>query len=43
MRKQRFYCKHCQMTFGAKTTLVNDGCFISQDTSLQAGVKMAEV
>ncbi|GEN58035.1 hypothetical protein GCM10012290_25630 [Halolactibacillus alkaliphilus] len=42
LRKQRFYCKHCQTTFVAKTSLVNEGCFISKDTRLQARVKSAE-
>uniref|UniRef100_UPI000780E7E0 ISL3 family transposase n=1 Tax=Halolactibacillus sp. JCM 19043 TaxID=1460638 RepID=UPI000780E7E0 len=42
LRKQRFYCKQCQTTFVAKTSLVNEGCFISKDTCLQAGIKTAE-
>ena len=42
LRKQRFYCKQCQKTFVAKTSLVNEGCFISKDTCLQAGIKTAE-
>jgi transposase len=42
LRKQRFYCKQCQTTFVAKTSLVNEGCFISKDTCLKEGIKTAE-
>ncbi|WP_256212399.1 transposase family protein [Halolactibacillus miurensis] len=43
LRKQRFYCKHCQATFVAKISLVNEGCFISKDTCLQMGVKQLKL
>ncbi|MDD7182084.1 ISL3 family transposase [Peptostreptococcus porci] len=31
VKKQRFYCKSCQKTFMAKTSLTSKGCFISND------------
>lgn len=31
IKKQRFYCKHCESTFIAKTSLTEKGCFISKD------------
>ena len=31
IKKQRFYCKHCESTFIAETTLTEKGCFISKD------------
>ncbi|MBN2796767.1 MAG: ISL3 family transposase [Clostridia bacterium] len=32
--KQRYRCRHCNSTFTLKTSLVNDGCFISNNTKL---------
>lgn len=34
LRKQRFYCKHCNSTFTLKTNIVKDNCFISNNTKL---------
>ena len=31
VKKQRFYCKHCESTFVAETSLTEKGCFISKD------------
>ena len=31
VKKQRFFCKHCESTFMAKTPIVDKGCFISND------------
>lgn len=31
IKKQRFYCKHCESTFVAETNLTEKGCFISKD------------
>ena len=28
IKKQRFFCKHCESTFMAKTPIVDKGCFI---------------
>ncbi|MDK6294664.1 ISL3 family transposase, partial [Aerococcus urinae] len=29
LKKQRFFCKHCQRTFNAKTPIVTANCYIS--------------
>lgn len=34
LSKQRFYCKHCNNTFVAETSLVNKNCNISNNTNL---------
>ncbi len=34
LTKQRFYCKHCNNTFIAETSLVNRNCNISNNTNL---------
>ncbi len=40
--KQRFFCKHCQHTFTAKTPIVDKHCFISKQVKLNilADLKM---
>lgn len=32
LHKQRFLCKHCNKAFTLSTNIVNDGCFISNNT-----------
>lgn len=34
IKKQRFYCKHCNETFMAETPLTDKGCFISRDVKI---------
>lgn len=36
LKKQRFYCKHCEATFMAETSLTDKGCFISKDVKNQS-------
>ncbi|MGO3375200.1 transposase family protein [Brochothrix thermosphacta] len=31
LKKQRYFCKHCQTTFSAQTNLVKEHCFISKN------------
>ncbi len=46
LKKQRFLCHHCHSTFTAKTSLVPDNCFISDNTRkaiiLQAKKKFSQ-
>lgn len=42
LNKQRFHCKVCGQTFVAKTSLVDEGCFISKDTKCQIAIKASE-
>ena len=35
LHKQRYLCKHCNKTFTLSTTVVDYGCFISNDTKLK--------
>jgi transposase len=34
LKKQRYFCKHCNSTFTLKTSVVNRNCFISNNTKL---------
>ncbi|SHK22035.1 transposase family protein [Tepidibacter formicigenes] len=34
LKKQRFYCKHCNSTFILHTPIVNKHCFISNNTKI---------
>ena len=34
LRKQRYFCRHCNSTFTLKTNIVNKFCFISNNTKL---------
>lgn len=34
LKKQRYFCKHCNSTFTLKTNVVNRNCFISNNTKL---------
>jgi len=34
LKKQRYFCKHCNSTFILKTNVVNKNCFISNNTKL---------
>ncbi len=43
LKKQRFYCKHCQSTFSAETNLVNRHCFISNIIKSTIGLELAEL
>lgn len=38
LAKQRYLCRHCNSTFTLKTPLVNDGCFISNNTKLAIAI-----
>jgi transposase len=39
LRKQRYYCRHCDQTFTLKTPIVKDNCFISNNTKLAVALK----
>ena len=43
LKKQRFYCKHCQSTFGAETNLVNRHCFISNIIKSTIAMELTEL
>ncbi|WP_143153304.1 transposase family protein [Asaccharospora irregularis] len=34
IKKQRFYCKHCNDSFMAENPLTDKGCFISRDVKI---------
>lgn len=34
LKKQRYFCKHCESTFTLKSNIVNKNCFISNNTKL---------
>lgn len=42
LKKQRFYCKSCECTFIAKTTIVDEHCFISKSTKAKVLVKATD-
>ena len=46
LKKQRYFCRHCQSTFTLKTSLVEKNCFISYSTkhaiALEAQNKISE-
>ena len=46
LKKQRYYCGHCQSTFTLKTSIVEKNCFISYNTkhaiALEAQNKISE-
>jgi transposase len=39
LKKQRYLCRHCSSTFILKTSLVNSGCFISNNTKLSIALE----
>ena len=42
VKKQRFFCKHCESTFMAKTPIVDKGCFISNDVKRSIVLNLCE-
>src|SRR5699024_10949435 len=42
LKKQRFFCKSCNSSFIAKTSIVEENCFISDNTKTKAFIKSAE-
>lgn len=42
LKKQRFFCKACNSSFIAKTSIVEENCFISDNTKTKAFIKSAE-
>lgn len=42
LKKQRFFCKACKVSFTAQTPIVKENCFISEYTNAQVVVKSAE-
>ena len=46
LKKQRYYCGHCQSTFTLKTSIVEKNCYISYNTkhaiALEAQNKISE-
>ena len=42
VKKQRFFCKHCESTFMAKTPIVDKGCFISNDLKRSIVLNLCE-
>src|SRR5699024_9906419 len=40
--KQRFFCKSCNSSFIAKTSFVEENCFISDNTKTKAFIKSTE-
>jgi len=42
LRKQRYFCKHCNTTFTLKTSVVNPHCFISNNTKLAIALNAKE-
>ena len=42
LKKQRFYCKHCQTTFMAKTSLVDRHCYISNIIKATISLELVE-
>lgn len=42
LKKQRFVCKACEKSFTAKTPIVKENCFISENTIAQVVIKSAE-
>ena len=42
LKKQRFFCKACNSSFIAKTSIVKENCFISANTKAKAFIKSAE-
>ena len=39
---QRFFCKHCESSFMAKTPIVDKGCFISNDVKRSIVLNLCE-
>ena len=42
VKKQRFFCKHCESSFMAKTPIVDRGCFISNDVKRSIVLNLCE-
>lgn len=42
LKKQRFYCKSCESSFSAKTSIVKDDCFISDHTKAKVLVESTD-
>lgn len=42
LKKQRYFCKHCNSTFTLKTNIVNKNCYISNNTKLAIALSAKE-
>ena len=42
LKKQRYFCKHCNSTFILKTNIVKKNCFISNNTKLAIALSAKE-
>ena len=42
VKNQRFFCKHCELIFMAKTPIVDKGCFISNDIKRSIVLKLCK-
>src|SRR5690625_4294648 len=42
LKKQRFFCKACNSSFIAKTSSVEENCFISNNTKTKVFIKSSE-
>ena len=42
LKKQRFYCKHCNKTFIAKTEIVEKNCYISNKVKKHINIELSE-
>ena len=42
LKKQRFYCKHCNRTFIAKTDIVDENCYISNKVKKYINIDLSE-
>ena len=42
VKKQRFFCKHCESTFMVKTPIVDKGCFIANDVKRSIVLNLCE-
>ena len=42
LKKQRYFCKHCQSTFSLMTPIINKNCYISNNTKLAIALNAKE-
>jgi len=42
LRKQRYFCKHCNSTFTLRTCVINKNCFISNNSKLSIALSAKE-
>lgn len=42
LKKQRYFCKHCNSTFTLKTNIVNENCYISNNTKISIALSAKE-